>query len=376
MRVLFSCRAGAGHVLPMLPLARGLAEAGHEVALASGRNARVHAERAGVPFFAAGPDQLLPHERERLFPGSLSLEPGEIRPFFFGRVFTTYELPRRAEDLAEVVDQYKPDVLVHEVAEFAGPLVATSLRLPYATHAYGVVIDDDALDAAAKGAGPYWEAAGLAAHPRAGLWDQLYLDICPPTLQRREPVGAPAIQQIRPGERTPRATARATPLIYVTLGTVYSTDASAFRAILDGLAEQPVDLIVTIGQLADPSDLGPLRDNVRIERFIPQETILPSCQAVITHGGAGSTLGALTFGCPMLILPQGADQFVNAEQICAAGAGLALAPGQRSPQAIRDATRHLITESSFARAAQKLSDEIAAMPPPSQGVSALEWLAA
>jgi hypothetical protein len=193
---LFSCRAGAGHVLPMLPLARALVKGGHEVALASGRNARVHAEKAGVPFFAAGPDQLMPDERERMFPGSLSLEPGEIRPFFFGRVFTTYELPRRAEDLAEVVDRYEPDVLVHDVAEFAGPLVAATRRLPYATHAYGLVIDDDALSAAAKGARPYWEAAGLAAHPRAGLWEQLYLDICPPTLQRREPAGAPAVVRL------------------------------------------------------------------------------------------------------------------------------------------------------------------------------------
>lgn len=374
MRVLFSCRPGTGHVLPMVPLAQTLAASGHEVAVASGRNAAVHAERAGLDFFAAGPDLMTLEERARSFPEWSSLEPSEIRPFFFGRVFTAYELPRRTGDLAEVVDRYEPEVLVHEVAEFAGPLVAAARGLPYATHSYGVVLGEDGVDAAAQGARPFWEAAGLVPHPRAGLWEQLYLDICPPTLQRRDPTGAPAVQRIRPGERGARAAHRGRPLIYVTLGTVYSADATAFRAILDGLAEEDLDVLVTIGQLADPSELGELRENVRVERFIPQETILPSCTAVITHGGAGSTLGALTFGCPMLIVPQGADQFVNAERVSAAGAGLVLAPGQRSPQAIRDATRRLITEPSFARAAQKLSDEIAAMPPPSEAIAALERL--
>ena len=43
--------------------------------------------------------------------------------------------------------------------------------------------------------------------------------------------------------------------------------------------------------------------------------------AVVTHGGAGTTLGALAFGVPLLVLPQGADQYANAERVVAAGAG-------------------------------------------------------
>jgi UDP:flavonoid glycosyltransferase YjiC (YdhE family) len=95
---------------------------------------------------------------------------------------------------------------------------------------------------------------------------------------------------------------------------------------------------------------------------------------VIANGGAGSTLGALTFGCPILFLPMGADQFVNAERVTAAGAGRPLLPARRRAVAVRDEVRRLLDEGSFTDAAESLSDEIAAMPAPSAAVTALEAL--
>lgn len=375
LRVLFSCRSYVGHVRPMLPLGRALLEAGHEVAVASGPTAGAQAQRAGLGFFAAGPDQMTPGEREALFPESVALAPSEIRSFFFGRVFSGHELPLRAADLGQIVDRFKPAVLVHEVAEFAGPLVAFTRGLPYATHSYGPVIAEDAVAAAADGARPHWEAAGVAAHPRAGLWEHLYLDVCPPSIQRGDPLGAPKVQPIRPAERSARWTAADRSLVYVTMGTVYSTNPSVFRTILDGLAGEDLEVIVTVGEHGDPDALGDQPDNVRVERFIPQEEILSSCSAVIMHGGAGSMLGALAFGCPLLVIPQGADQFANARGVSVAGAGIALAPDQVSREAIRDAVRRLIDETGYVSAAQRISDEIAAMPPPAAAVATLEELA-
>jgi MGT family glycosyltransferase len=162
-------------------------------------------------------------------------------------------------------------------------------------------------------------------------------------------------------------------LVYVTLGTVYARS-DLFGAIFDGLAGEPVEVIVTIGRGGDLGALGSPPDNVRVERFIPQQEILPACSAVITHGGAGSMLGALTFGCPILFVPQGADQFTNAQRAINAGAGLRLLPGEVSPDVIRAGLRRLLDEPSFATSGRNISDEIADMPPPHAAIAPLERL--
>jgi MGT family glycosyltransferase len=177
---------------------------------------------------------------------------------------------------------------------------------------------------------------------------------------------------VRPGDRT-AAIPTSRPLVYVTLGTVYAR-ADVFRHIIGALAGEPVDVIITVGSHGDPIALGAVPGNVRVERFVPQDELLPACSAVITHGGAGSMLGALTFGCPILFVPQGADQFTNADRAVAAGAGLSLLPGALSPEAIRSSLRRLLEEPGFASRAGQISDEIANMPPPPTAVVALEQL--
>lgn len=374
LRVLLTCRSLVGHFLPMVAVARALVAAGHDVAVASGAVVGVEAARTGLQHFPAGPDQMSADERRAVFPEIEGLRPDRIRPFFFERVFADYELPLRARDLEHIVDDWRPDLLIHEVAELAGPLVASARDLAYATHSYSVVLGDDGVAAAAEGARRHWQAAGLNPHPRAGLWEHLYLDICPPSLQQTAPPGAPVVQLVRPGDRTPDALPTSRPLVYVTLGTVYARP-DVFQTIIEGVAGEPVDVIVTVGSRGDPASLGSPPDNVRVERFVPQDELLPACSVVITHGGAGSMLGALTFGCPILFVPQGADQFTNAERVVAAGAGLRLLPGDLTPHAVRAALRRLLDEPGFANRARQIGDEIADMPPPQAAVAPLERLA-
>ena len=66
MRVLMSCRPYAGHLLPMLPLARALLDAGHDVGCASGHDVEALARGHGLMFRRAGPDQMTAAERVTL----------------------------------------------------------------------------------------------------------------------------------------------------------------------------------------------------------------------------------------------------------------------------------------------------------------------
>jgi UDP:flavonoid glycosyltransferase YjiC (YdhE family) len=98
-----------------------------------------------------------------------------------------------------------------------------------------------------------------------------------------------------------------------------------------------------------------------LEPYIPHTVLLPRCSLVVSHGGAGIMLGALAHGLPQLILPQGADQFMNAAACQNARVALALTPDEFSADAVAAATR-LITEPEFDAAAGGIRAEIGAMP--------------
>jgi UDP:flavonoid glycosyltransferase YjiC (YdhE family) len=102
--------------------------------------------------------------------------------------------------------------------------------------------------------------------------------------------------------------------------------------------------------------------------------ILPHCDLVISHAGSGATIGALAAAVPMLALPQGADQFLNAKAITRLGAGLRLLPHELTPSAVRDAARRLLDEPSFAAIARIEQRVIRTMPPPASIVARLEAL--
>ena len=153
--------------------------------------------------------------------------------------------------------------------------------------------------------------------------------------------------------------------MYVTLGTMWSEPA-VFRAVLDGLADQPVDVIVTVGTGNDPAALEPVPGNARVERFVPQADLLPRCAAVVHHAGAGTMFGSLAHGLPQLALPQAADNFTNAELLRRSGAGRVLLPGEATADSVRHAVRALLDEPGVSDAAAKVADEIAAMPSPDE----------
>ena len=78
------------------------------------------------------------------------------------------------------------------------------------------------------------------------------------------------------------------------------------------------EFVLALGD-ADPSSLGELPDNVRAAGWVPLSALLPTCAALVHHGGAGSTLTAIDAGVTQLVLPHGADQYMNADAWRGAG---------------------------------------------------------
>jgi UDP-glucoronosyl and UDP-glucosyl transferase len=111
-----------------------------------------------------------------------------------------------------------------------------------------------------------------------------------------------------------------------------------FTRVLAGLAQLPVNVLVTVGREIDPAELGPQPENVHVERYLPQTVILPRCEVVVFHGGSGTLTGALAHGLPMVILAMGADQPANAMRCQDLGLGISRPRLHNSPLAWSNAT--------------------------------------
>jgi UDP:flavonoid glycosyltransferase YjiC (YdhE family) len=80
----------------------------------------------------------------------------------------------------------------------------------------------------------------------------------------------------------------------------------------------------------------------------------------------------LSRGLPLVLLPQGADQFHNAEPLGAAGAAITLYPDRATPTAIRDGVRRALTDPTLRAGVRRIATEIAAMDPPATVIEGLE----
>jgi UDP:flavonoid glycosyltransferase YjiC (YdhE family) len=383
LRILFTCRPLSGHFEPLLPLAKAARDAGHDVAFASGDPFDGRAEAAGLGAFRVGPGESFRAEWMPRFPGLSTLVGDAMREFFFTEIFANLELVPRAVDLQTVIQEWQPDVVVHEIAELAAPMVCTALGVPYVDVGYGPLAPRSLLEAAGSAVAPHWRARGLEPHPLAGLYRYLYVDPCPPALQSPGLSDVDAVQPMRTVAVDEASLARPAwfddlpdrPIVYVTLGTIWNRDVRFFEIVMEALRDD-VNLVVTVGSQNDPDAFGAQPSSVVVRRFIPQHEVLPWCGAAVMHGGSGTMLGALAHGVPLLVIPQGADQWANAEQVVASGAGRRLLRDDVSVEVVRGEMSTLLGDRSFSSAAALVRDQIRDMPVPAAAVTRIEALAA
>jgi MGT family glycosyltransferase len=155
--------------------------------------------------------------------------------------------------------------------------------------------------------------------------------------------------------------------LYFTLGTIFPMESGdLFTRVLLGLDGVPVT--VSVGRDVDPAELGSQPPGVRVERHVDQAEVLPRCRTVISHGGSGSVLAALSYGLPSVLLPMGADQPWNARRCEELGVARVLDPVSATPADVRAA---VAATPACRAAAARVQREIARLPAPSDVVPLL-----
>ena len=387
MRVLFTTTPGRGHVHPMVPLARAFLERGHEVAWAASEDVCRRLRGEGFDAMPAGLGEHVANRAfEERFPEVRDLAPPDRPDFMFPRLFGPIRAGPMLDDLLPIARDWKPSLLVSEQAELAGPIAAAVLGVPNVTHAFGSLLPSRRLVDAAEQMAGLWEAHGLEPRPYAGTYDHLYLDIYPRSMQAAQMDHIAAVQPLRPvtfaaaeedgGGGAPGWSedggAGDRPLVYVTFGTVFNRDVTPIACVVEALRSLPVRVVATVGPGRDPGVLGEQPDNVRVASYIPQTELLPHCAAVASHAGSGTFLAAIARGLPQLLLPQAADQFLNAAAGARAGAGIAIPPDGLDVEAVRDAAQRLLDDPSYRDAAARLGEELRVMPVPETVVERIE----
>ncbi|HEY6757846.1 MAG TPA: glycosyltransferase [Baekduia sp.] len=400
MRILITTRGSAGHVLPLAPFGHAARRAGHEVLVAAQRQHTDNVARTGLPHAPVDDaDQL---ELQARLPEFVKLPVDEanqgVISEFFARIDTTAALP----GLCAIVEDFRPDLILRESWEYASTLVADLYDIPVMRVALCLAALDAATNELAAPALDVFRAQlGLPPDPTAARLNATpLLTMLPGTLDAGEPLGG--VRRFRPAD--PILSVRDTaplpqwwpgnddPIVSFSLGSVAGQPhmpyfPALYRMAIDELSSLPIRLLVTVGDHPDPDELGPLPANVHAARWVPQEAVLPHAAAVVVHGGFGSTLGALSHGVPMAVLPLfSADQWANAEAVERAGAGVALVgdgpgrlvfdlPDGHAMGALGATVERLLNDPSPRRHARRIAAEIGALPTVDAAVDAFEDLA-
>ena len=133
-------------------------------------------------------------------------------------------------------------------------------------------------------------------------------------------------------------------LVYLSLGSLGSADVELMRRLADVLGRTRHRYIVSKGPRAEEFELP---DNMWGEARVPQTSIIPLVDLVITHGGNNTTTEAFHFGKPMIVLPQFWDQYDNAQRVHELGYGVRLDTYAFEDRALQDAVDHLLADTTL-----------------------------
>lgn len=359
-----------GHAFPMIAIGGALRARGHQVAIHTWFRWQEPIEAAGMTFF-----------RAPVFEHALDAAPPNV-----------HEAGALAADqLAGVVREYRPDVVVSDVLTLSGSLAAELCGVPlvsYVPHLWHATGHDDP-PFGSGWAPPHSRLARRFFHwtgrlERRGLeFGRVELN------ETREHVGLPPIDrvhgslsrglvlvgtlpQLEPARQWPdhvrvvgpaiweppaeqvKIPAGDDPLVVVAPSTAQDLQHKMLGASVSGLRNLPVRVLATKNGREPERALKP-GANTTIVDWVSYSQVLPQADVIVCHGGHGTVMRALTSGCAVVICPASGDQFENAARLRWAGVGVAVPAKFISGRTIAAAVEKVLTRPQMTERTRQLA---------------------
>ncbi|MEV0321983.1 activator-dependent family glycosyltransferase [Streptomyces sp. NPDC050658] len=428
MRVLLVTIPWRSHLHLVASTGWALQTAGHEVRVASGPELTDVITSSGLTAVPVGSDEpimaklealqdaeVLAKVEELAASGDLLTDMSENRPeeLTWERLRWAYRMYRKThaamndsmvEDLVEYARWWQPDLVIWDWLSYAGSIAATAVGAPHARMPIGLNVEaqmranylrvraqqpeqdrEDPLgewlgEWAGKYGKPFSEEMATGHFTIDQMLGSMVLESEVPHF----PVGyvpyngpsvVPDWTRSDPGK----------PRVLATFGVSLehaerhqALTVEQLQGMLDSVADLDIELVLTLPESLQKA-LDRVPANTRMVEFVPLHVIIPSCSAVLHHGGIGPFLDSIAHDVPQMmvsrVLPDIGERGPRLE---AAGAGLWIPgddPEELSGPRIREHLVRLLDEPGFREGAGRLRAELAAQPAPAEAVRELELLA-
>lgn len=401
MRVLFVTLNEKSHLFCMVPTAWALRAAGHEVRVASTPGFADVITSTGLTAVPVGEDNPM-HEGMQQNRGAQVAEIAnwsdtdpahhtwdEIHYRYHVGVWVGFAIynDSMVGDLVSFASEWAPDLIIWDALTYAGAIAARACGAAHARQlcwadVWGAMratfLELMAAQPPELRKDPLAEWLAIAGAPYGVSFDeelvtgQWTIDPLPDRLGAGAPVRRVPVRHvpyngtavIEPWLRTPPDR----PRVCLTLGSSntesYGGDYVSLSGLLEALAGLDIEVVAAVVP-AQRAAVSTVPGNVRLVSGVALHTLLPTCAAIVHHGGFGSYAAALVAGVPQLIVTTPvADHLFRARGLVAEGAGLYLPHDTFTPDEFREAVASLVRQPEFIANAERLRDLALRLPTP------------
>lgn len=375
-KIVFFCIPAHGHTNPTLGVVRELVERGHQVWYYSYTPFREVIEAAGAKFVSCDD-----YDMEQKLSPKDAVRVGKDLAFSTQiLVDTTLALD---DHVCAAMEELQPDCIVADSMAVWGKAVALKLGIPFVSSTTTFAFNQHSAKIMKQSLG---QLVGMIfsmpkinkhikrlqdkGYPVNSVLDIIQNDDKTHTVVYTSPQFQPCADtfssehyafvgpSIRPAESSLKK--QREKLVYISMGTVNNDLLSLYKRCISALGNTEYQVILSVGELVDPEQFGPLPENISIFPRVDQIAVLEQADVFLSHCGMNSATESLYFGVPLVMLPQTSEQGGVAARIEQLGAGLRL--NKTSPDAIRTAVAQVLSEPSFREKAAALSDGFRACP--------------
>jgi UDP:flavonoid glycosyltransferase YjiC (YdhE family) len=405
MRILIASTNAAGHLNPLLSIARILIKHGHDVLVQTGTAMKPTVDAAGLPFIPLLPEaDMAPPEYFAKYPERNEKTPGMEMFGFDMEHFFLAHLPAQSDGIEKTLRDFPADIILADSTFFGTlPLLLSAREKRPAIVHLGVTVLNLG---SGKNMPPIPGSSADQSQAERAKRERVLLRpvqaASEVTLRRigRGPLPCPVLESmstlpdlyLHPGIESFQYRAHSSSsspvhyigrlplppgayslpdwwhdldankrLVLLTQGTIANRDlGQLIGPALQGLAEQK-DLIVLVTTGGPPAESIPvdIPANAYVTTFLPYEQVLPKVDLLISNGGYGTVNTALAHGVPIVSAGLTEDKEEVSANVQWSGAGIDLRTNQASPEMVRTAARQILDSVVYRNRARELGEEFA-----------------